>query len=242
MYLKTEEVLARNKNRNYGYDENKNIRALTDREFYDISCEMGSNQDNPQYRRLFDNFSRWIARTLGVNTGLEIGCGPGYLLYCLNKLGIDAHGTDGNPYSHEYFKSKHPALSHRYHLDPRLEKNYGQVDVLLSMEVFEHIEDEGLILVFRKIREQFKPKLIVFSSTPHPDLNPEWDQQWGHINIKPTAEWDDLFARNGFVASKMTVPFTEWSRLYVNKALVSEPKYCRLLKKQSWLSRKIAML
>ncbi len=242
MYLTIEQVLERNKARGYGYDENKKLRPLTSEEFYTISCEMGLNQDNPQYRRMFDKFSKWVVRTLKVKTGLEIGSGPGYFLYSLNKLGLETRGMDGNSFSQAYFKSKHPEFADRYHLDPFFEQSYGEVDVLLTIEVFEHINDEGLESVFKKIREQVKPKVIVFSSTPYADPNPGWDEQWGHINMKPIEAWDALFAKNGFVVSKTIPPITAWARMYVNESALSEPKYRKLLEKQSWLARKLARL
>jgi 2-polyprenyl-3-methyl-5-hydroxy-6-metoxy-1,4-benzoquinol methylase len=242
MYLTIEQVLERNKARGYGYDENNNVRPLTSEEFYTISCEMGLNQDNPGYRDLFERFSKWVVRTLNVKTGLEIGSGPGYFLYCLNKQGLDTRGMDGNSFSQAYFKSKHPEFADRYHLDPFFEQSYGQVDVLLTIEVFEHINDEGLESVFKKIREQVKPKVIVFSSTPHADPNPGWDVQWGHINMKPTHVWDELFAKNGFAVSKMVPPITDWARLYVNESVLGDLRYSKLLNKQSWLGEKLARL
>jgi 2-polyprenyl-3-methyl-5-hydroxy-6-metoxy-1,4-benzoquinol methylase len=240
MYLKIEEVLARNKIRGYGYDENHHPRALTSKEFYEISCELGLNQDNSEYRRLFENFSKWISRNLKAKTALEIGSGPGCLLYFLNKIGITTHGTDGNTFSRDYFVSKHPELSSHYHLDPFFEHNYEQVDLLISIEVFEHINDDGLASVFKKIREQVRPKIIVFSSTPYADPNAGWDEQWGHINMKPTEKWDELFSQNGFTASKMQVPITAWARLYISDSITSEPRYNRLLEKKSWLGSWLA--
>lgn len=241
-YLTVEDVLARNKIRGFGFDENKNHRPLNSEEFYTISCEMGFNQDNPDYRKVFENFSQWVVQTLKVKTGLEIGSGPGYFLYCLNTLGLDTRGMDANPFSQAYFKSKHPEFSDRYHLDPFFEQSYGQVDVLFSIEVFEHITDAGLDSVFKKIREQVKPKVIVFSSTPHPDPNPGWDEQWGHINLKSVDAWDALFLRNGFVVSKQIPPITTWARMYVNASALGERKYRKLLEVPSWLDKKLARL
>lgn len=242
MYLTIEQVLERNKTRGYGYDESGKVRPLNSKEFYEISCEMGLNQDNPEYRRMFENFSKWVVRTLKVKTGLEIGSGPGYFLYCLNKLGLETRGMDGNSFSQAYFQAKHPEFANHYHLDPYFEQSYGEVDVLLTIEVFEHIDDLGLEAVFKKIREQVKPKVIVFSSTPYADPHPGWDMQWGHINMKPIPVWDDLFAKNGFVASKRIPPVTDWARLYLNESVLAEPKYRRLLKKETWLERKLMKL
>lgn len=242
MYPTVKEILERNKPRRFGVDDQNKLRQFTSEEFFTISCEMGWNQDNPQYRKMFEKFSKWVVRTLKVKTGLEIGSGPGYFLYCLNKLGLNTRGMDGNSFSQAYFKSMHPEFADRYHLDPFFEQSYGEVDVLLSIEVFEHIDDEGLESVFRKIREQVKPKVIVFSSTPYADPNPGWDEQWGHINMKPVEAWDELFLKNGYIASKTIPPITDWARMYVKESALSEPKYRKLLEKQSWLARKLARL
>ncbi len=242
MYAKILEVIDRNEVRGYGYDEDRNARPFTPKEFYEISCEMGLNQDNPRYRRSFEKLAKWVVRTLGVKTALEIGSGPGYFLYCLNKIGVHAIGVDGNPFSQAYFLSKHPEYRSHYHLDPLFENAYERVDVLLTIEVFEHIDDHGLELVFRRIREQVKPKFIVFSSTPYVDPNVGWDQQWGHINIKPVEEWDELFASNGFAVSKMVPPITKWARLYIDDSLIRQGSYKHLLETQSWIRRKLACL
>ena len=239
MQLTISDVLELNKKRGYGYDEFKNFRPLTSKEFFDISCEIGCNQDNPEYRNLFEKLSRWISKNLKVQSALEIGSGPGYFLNCLNELGVDARGMDGNSFSQEYFKSKHPKYSDRYHLDPLFQESYSPVDVLLTIEVFEHIDDNGLVAVFKKIKEQIKPKFIVFSSTPHADPNEGWDLQWGHINMKPTTEWDKLFAQNGFVVSANRPPVTPWARLYINESVVHLPQYQRLMKKLPWWNKLI---
>ena len=229
MYLTIKEILEINKKRNFGYDNEGNIRPFSSEEFYNISCEMGLNQDNPEYRKLFDNFAAWISRNLKVRSGLEIGSGPGYLLNCLNQIGIETNGVDGNTFSQQYFKEKHLKYANYYHLDPLFEKNYSEADVLIAVEVFEHIDDAGLASIFRKISEEVRPKFIVFSSTPFADPNPGWDSQWGHINIKPTEDWDRLFLQHGFAKSSKRPPITEWARLYIDASLLGERTYSKLL-------------
>lgn len=235
MYPTVTEVVQQAKNLGYGYDSASNFRPFTNPEFFEISARLGWNQDNPEYCRLFNNLADWIKGKLNPRTAFEIGSGPGYLLNCLNEVGIETHGIDGNPYSRDYFANKHRQHVDKYIIDPVFSNNYKEVDLLVSIEVFEHIEDPGIESIFKKIREQLKPKSIVFSSTPFADPNPGWDLQWGHINLKSTAIWDELFLQNGYLPALLIPPVTEWARLYVRSDCVEDKQFKTLFTaKRRW--------
>lgn len=216
MPLSFPEVLALNRQLGRGIDSSGNPRPLTDKEFFEVSDELGQNQRNADYRRLHEFLATWIRDALSPRSALEIGSGPGYLLYCLNRLGIDATGLDGNPYSKGFFDRCHPDYQQRYLLDKYFEGHYEPVDVVVSIEVFEHIPDEGLERILARVRRDIRPRYFVFSSTPHHDPNPGWDMQWGHINVKQPAEWHQLFGRFGFRLANIRPPVTEWASLYVD--------------------------
>ena len=202
-----------------GYLPNGEARPLTDAEFFEISWEMGANQLNTQYRALFHQLAQWIFRELTPKTALEIGCGPGYLLHCLNQLGIQTIGVDGNPFSRELFTQEHPQYAQHYLLDKAFENDYAPIDVLISIECFEHIPDAGLHASLEKIAAKLKPQFIVFSSTPYADPNPDWDIQWGHINLKSEAQWIALFSQFGYeVVPNVTPPITPWALLFQNRS------------------------
>ncbi len=56
-----------------------------------------------------------------------------------------------------------------------------------------------------------KCKYFHFSSTPH---KTDFDEAWGHINIKSEDEWIALFEQCGFkLDRKMSLP-TSWSLLF----------------------------
>jgi len=217
MPLSLAEVLEKNRTTGRGYNADGSPRALTAQEFFEVSNEAGWNQGNPDYRGLFEHFARWVRANLNIRRSLEIGAGPGYFLYCLNRLGIDARGIDGNEYSRAFFQELHPEYSGQYTLDPLFTGSYGRVDALFSIEVFEHIDDAGLDAIMKKVSSVLKPRYIVFSSTPHADPNPHWDLQWGHINLKQPAQWDDFFGRHGFLRQPgLRPPVTEWATVYRN--------------------------
>ena len=220
MVMSVEELFEKNLRIGRGVDAQGNPRALTHREFLDVSIEMGWTQQNPDYRALFEHLATWVVRNLKIRTSLELGAGPGYFLYCLNKLGVDARGIDGNPHSRDFFAAYHPPYAQRYVIDSLFEQTYQPADAFLSIEVFEHIDDAGLEAVMTKVRDQVRPRYIVFSSTPHADPNPNWDFQWGHINLKQPGQWHALFARFGFEpVPALKPPITEWATLYERKGL-----------------------
>lgn len=215
------EVKARNSQLGRGFDALGQPRALTSAEFFEISAELGANQDNPDYVRLFDVTVDWICRWLPVRSAVEIGSGPGYLLHRLNERGIRTIGCDGNACSRQFFRDKHPEHADCYRLDPFFEQDYPPVDMLISIEVFEHIPDAGLATLMSRIKSELKPRFVVFSSTPHHDPDPDWDFQWGHINIKSPAEWDRLFLSYGYHRTDMRPPVSGWATLYVDQASLS---------------------
>ena len=129
-------------------------------------------------------------------------------------MGIDTVGVDGNGYSKNFFDLKHPKFAHRYHLDPLFEEKYERADLFIAIECFEHIPDASLNRIMDKVRCEIQPEFILFSSTPHPDPDPNWDIQWGHINIKQPMEWHDFFLSHGYELTKGKPPVTVWASLY----------------------------
>ena len=52
-----QQLLSDNQRIGRGYDSKGFIRALSEREFFEVSEEMGWNQNNPEYRKLFENLT-----------------------------------------------------------------------------------------------------------------------------------------------------------------------------------------
>jgi 2-polyprenyl-3-methyl-5-hydroxy-6-metoxy-1,4-benzoquinol methylase len=214
MFKTIQQLSAYNKILGRGYDSQGVPRPFDEREFFEVSEEMGWNQNNPDYRDLFEVLSNYIIRLPHVHSSLEFGCGPGYLLYCLSKAGIDAAGLDGNKFSKRFFDQCHPEFSNKYFLDPTFSRSYKKSDLFISVECFEHIADDLLAEIMRKVRAEVQPTFILFSSTPFAESHPGWDLQWGHINIKQPNEWDDFFSQYGYQLTTDKPPVTSWAALY----------------------------
>ena len=220
MQMTLDEVLERNRRLGRGFDAQGTPCPLTPQEFLEVSRELGATQDTPEYCALFAALAQWIRQMLPIRSSLEIGCGPGYLLYCLNQLGIVARGVDGNPHSRDFFLAHHPEYADRYLIDPLFEQAPAPADALIAIECFEHIPDAGLHALMREVCEHLGPKVLVFPSAPHVSPEPGWDVQWGHINVKPPEAWHALFAQYGFRLAPARPPVTEWASLYVAESIV----------------------
>jgi len=160
-----------------------------------------------------------------IKTAVEIGPGTGVLLYKLLKNGIYTTGIDMNPVSQTYFinhvVNDSRGLGHygRYYLRneylnnvlPHVGKRDSfskemtyPVDLLVSIESFEHLHDDEIA----EYIELFPSKYVLFSST---SLTTDWDQQWGHINIKTQEQWVDFWNASGFGVIQYPQTPTKWT-------------------------------
>lgn len=198
-----------------GWDD-ETPRPLTAREFFLVSSLGGHNQINPDYVFLMRQFASWIKETFNPLTCVEIGCGPGELLASLIDLGVNATGCDVNKFSKALFDRIYPNYRSQYfiaQLPPA--STHFSLDLALSIEVLEHLNDTQLQLFFDHLRLNLRPNYFIFSSTPHWSENRDFDVQWGHINIKSQTDWDILFSGAGYMPIEGVIPpITEWARIY----------------------------
>jgi SAM-dependent methyltransferase len=180
---------------------------FTDKEFFDWETQHGLTPDNPDYLRLH-TFTANLIEPYKPRRVLEIGSGMGTLLECLAQKGIYAAGIDPNRFHRDFFVKRNPRLADRYGLLDHKFK-LKRFDFVVSIEVFEHLTDE----LIHEYMKRLKPRYFLFSSTPH-QTTPEFDEQWGHINLKQESEWIDLFSKYGYqLEKKLTLP-TEWALLF----------------------------
>jgi 2-polyprenyl-3-methyl-5-hydroxy-6-metoxy-1,4-benzoquinol methylase len=130
-----------------------------------------------------DRLALWIKRELEPKTVLDIGCGPGIYVKSLQDLGVHAHGIDvdqrvhGKPYLE--FKSL-------FDLDG------DQADVVICMEVAEHIESDLEDQVVKKVADAVGKTLIWTAAIPG-------QGGIGHINCQPKEHWAQLLEGTGLV-------------------------------------------
>ena len=160
---------------------------------------------------------------MGCTSVFEFGSGLGFFLSACQRIGLYKHvGYDINPYERDFAISKgidpgryllgkwvEKYLLGRYEL-----KTHGSYDAIYSTEVFEHMTDQDINKVMPILYKACN-KYFYFTSTPFTSTIPEWDIEWGHINIKQKDEWIALFKKHGFDYMRDANEVTSWGLLFV---------------------------
>lgn len=190
-------------------------RQFTDEEFFNYNKEHGWTQENEAWVKGQEELAKYCIEKLGAQSAFDLGCGTGGLLEAFMTKGIPAMGVDSNPLNKEFFDNRHANESDR----DRFILEWAQVvepankfDVCVCIEVMEHIPDE----IDRKILEIWHEKCnyFLFSSTPY-HTTPQFDTQWGHINVKPIDHWVKFFEESGFkLIQRLDYP-SDWTLLFV---------------------------
>lgn len=173
----------------------------TDKEFFDYEINGGITPHNLDYWNLMMATAN-IIEEYDPKSVIEIGAGMGTLGECLTKLKINYYGIEPNEY-HQAFAKNRGQILHG------LTKYPTQCDLIVTIEVFEHLTDEQI----NEYLENIDAKYLLLSSTPY-TTTPEFDAWWGHINLKSTDEWIEFMAEYGYSLEKrLTIP-TDWSLLF----------------------------
>lgn len=185
--------------------------TMTDLQVFEHEMQVGTSFHNADYVLMWHyTFGMLHALAGPVNSLCDLGAGVGVWPTVAKNAGVSrVTAYDLNPFHREYFRQHgNPAV--RYILDDFLMGIEGAYDVVSSIEVFEHIPDERLLPFVAMLAGHCR--WFLFSSCPMPD--PDFDTRWGHINIKPTAEWKAIFESNGFqLHATMGLP-TTWTMLF----------------------------
>lgn len=172
---------------------------ITDKEFLAAELAMGVSFDNPAFRALAAATAKQLAG-LNVKTVLDYGAGTGVYADAYHQAGYEVKAFEIFPAHRDYMAEKVP---HIEIIDQPI-----TTDVLSFIETAEHMTDAELDKLFSTIY----PEFILFSSTSQ---KTDFDESWGHINVKEQAEWDSYFSQKGYEKLKDLTAPTSWSKLYV---------------------------
>ena len=190
--------------------------------FFDKSVELGfTTRDYESLVNLHTNGARTL-QIMGCTSVFEFGSGLGFFLSACQRVGLYKHvGYDINPYERDFAISKgidpgryllgkwvEKYLIGRYEL-----KTHGSYDAIYSTEVFEHMTDQDINKVMPILYKACN-KYFYFTSTPFTSTIPEWDIQWGNINIKQKDEWIALFKKHGFDYLQDATDVCSWGLLF----------------------------
>lgn len=172
---------------------------ISEQEFLETELSVGISPDNPAFVELARQTSIKVIGACEFKTVMDFGPGVGVYANEMHNQGKKVAVWEKFESHREFIKDRFP------HLEILPEPI--TTDLMMFIEVAEHMTDDELINLFDKIQ----PNYILFSSTSQVTEN---DEAWGHINIKPQHEWVELFDMFGYdLLQPMSLP-TEWSKLF----------------------------
>ena len=169
---------------------------LTDKEFLEAELnDLNLTMDNADFVGLAKSVADYCKK-FKPESVLDYGCGTGVYSEVLRQEGFNIVGQDVFKSHRDYCKENYPLL--KVYQKPR------ESDLMLWIEVAEHMTD----LEISKALEVVKPRVILFSSTPH---KTEFDADWGHINIKSETKWIAMFRKSGYKQIEKPKTPTLWA-------------------------------
>ena len=160
--------------------------------------------DNQSFVNLYNSTAREISKLIDFDTFADIGGGVGAYSLAMKNLNKQVYYYDLNKHHFNYAMTHN--VAHYYH-QTDITQNKIKHDLVACIEVMEHITDDKL----NDLLANVDCKYFHFSSTPN---TTDFDEDWGHINLKQEHEWIDLFQQHNFqLLTKMNLP-TSWSLLF----------------------------
>lgn len=141
------------------------------------------------YKPAYENLAAIIYEWAEPSTAYDIGCGNGYLIYLLNKLGVEISGCDK---ALEVLDFIDPILKDRIAiLDLSAPQSLLKCDLCICTEVAEHVPKRFSDTFISNIANCARSH--IFFSAAHPG-------QWGtgHINCQKQEYWIDIFSEKGW--------------------------------------------
>lgn len=159
------------------------LNDLYSQGWYEVN-QVNFYQIEAEEKPFADRLAGWIKENLNPNTALDIGCGPGIYVDALNLLNIPCIGIDNNPQA----KKKSNII-----FQDLFETN-ETADLILCLEVAEHIEECKSDLLVQKIVSCLNSRGHLIWSAAHPGQGGS-----GHINCQPKSYWKKRFKKHGLV-------------------------------------------
>lgn len=156
----------------------------------------------PQFLELISNY------LVPSGTHLDYGAGSGHVLQLLLDRGLNAAGFDPSPDRQALLLAK--IGQHKNFLGVRDVDSVEQFDVVLLMEVVEHVLDEDFEAVLERVTSFVKPGGYLIASTPNSEnlesssvycpVSETFFHPWQHVRSFTPAQLSDCFKKHGFSA------------------------------------------
>jgi SAM-dependent methyltransferase len=137
------------------------------------------------WKPAYKNLAKIIYEWAEPSTACDIGCGTGYLIYFLSRLGVEVFGYDQSP---EILDFIDPTLKDRVSiLDLSVPQSLLKCDLCVCVEVAEHVPKRFSNALINNITSCARSHVFFTAARPG---------QWGdgHINCRKQEYWIDLFS------------------------------------------------
>jgi 2-polyprenyl-3-methyl-5-hydroxy-6-metoxy-1,4-benzoquinol methylase len=171
---------------------------ITSKEFLEKELEWGISFANPTFKNLAKVTAEQF-KDLPIKSVMDYGAGTGVYSDAFYNEGLLVSVYEIWDEHKDYIRQNAPHLN--------IIHEPITTDLMAFIEVAEHMTDKEILSLFKSI----KPKYVLFSSTSDKS---DFDEQWGHINVKPQAEWVTMFKRMGYELDRHLFNPTSWSKLF----------------------------
>jgi O-antigen biosynthesis protein len=163
------------------------VSSWYDEDYYQHHCGGVPYERNDYWLGIFHGIADHIVRSLKPRRVLDAGCAKGFLVEALWERGVETYGIDISGHAIRAVRMDMQPYCRQAPLTDPVE---GRFDLVVCLEVMEHIPAEDAPVVIRNLTGA--ADTILFSSTPLDFTEPT------HVNVQPTMGWLRLFADSGF--------------------------------------------
>lgn len=171
---------------------------ITPKEFLEKEIGWGISFDNADFLNLAKATATQL-KDLPIKSVMDFGAGTGVYSDAFYKEGYDTFVYEIWDEHKEYIRSKAPYLNI---IDKPI-----TTDLMTLIEVAEHMTNKEILSLFKAV----KPTYVLFSSTSE---KTDYDEQWGHINVKQQNEWVLMFKRMSYELDRHLFYPTVYSKLF----------------------------
>jgi 2-polyprenyl-3-methyl-5-hydroxy-6-metoxy-1,4-benzoquinol methylase len=171
---------------------------ITPKEFLEKEIGWGISFDNADFLNLAKETATQL-KDLPIKSIMDFGAGTGVYSAAFHNEGYDTYVYEIWDEHKEYIRKQAPYLNI---IDKPI-----TTDLLALIEVAEHMTNKEILSLFKAV----KPTYVLFSSTSE---KTDYDEAWGHINVKQQDEWVLMFKRMGYELDRHLFYPTVYSKLF----------------------------
>jgi SAM-dependent methyltransferase len=169
--------------------------SFYDKDYFEVS-EIPKGYGGYEDHAFFKDFAQYIHHNFLPRTALDFGCGKGFIVKWLRRLGVDAKGIDIS----EYAVAKTPEeCKEHVTVDDMRSFNHAPFDVVISLESMEHILPKDMDVTIKNLANLTNEWAII--STPAAateERTTDSGHDISHVGLHTNDWWTDKFKEVGF--------------------------------------------